>query len=96
LKPTISSGFSFAVRAADSKSISAGSFSCPVPIPSATMFRKASTRVLARVMIWSRKSGKSFHPDEPASTIVVTPLRNENASGLTDSSCARGGGFVRL
>ena len=59
------------------------------------MFRNASTRVRARLMVWSRKSAKSFQPDEPASTMVVTPLRNENASGLTDSSIAPGGGLVR-
>jgi len=47
-------------------------------------------------MMWSRKSAKSFHPDDPASTTVVTPARNENASGLTDSSCAPGGGLERL
>jgi len=50
------------------------------------MFSMARIRVLAFLMTPSRKSGKFFPPDVPASTIVVTPLRNEKASACTLAS----------
>ena len=47
------------------------------------MLSSASTRVRALSMTRSLKSGKLRQPEVPASTTVVTPLRNECASTWT-------------
>ena len=50
-------------------------------IPAPTMLISARTRVWALSMIRRRNSGKSRQPEVPASTMVVTPVRNPAASG---------------
>ena len=47
------------------------------------MLSMARTRVLARSMTVRRKSSKLRHPELPASTIVVTPVRKLKPSGRT-------------
>ena len=50
------------------------------------MFSIERTRVFDRRMTWSRNSAKPRHPVLPASTTVVTPLRNVKLSGRTLNS----------
>ena len=54
-------------------SISRTSCSTAPPMPAPTMFRNASTRVFARSITRSLKSGKLRQPELPASATVVTP-----------------------
>ena len=80
LKPTITPAFAFAVPGRRG-SIQLGELVLLTGTHSdAYIFSSASTRVRALSITRRLKSGKFRQPDVPASTTVVTPLRNVCAS----------------
>ena len=55
----------------------------PLPyMPAPTIFRNARTRVCERSITFVLNCSKFFHPELPASTAVVTPLRRALWSGF--------------